>query len=164
MLKTFVGVRDVTAADADAAAAPPRIRPTTLDTNESDGTEMLAHIFMRVPMVEFTESLVVDLVRGPRVRKKGDDEEEQGGTARAAVERRYPCCWYCWMPTIGDIEVVATLPNAVTGAISVSSNSWVVQGYFVMIEIFYWLSDQSRSVFFPIFLILNSSRFSFKYM
>lgn len=47
MLNNFVGVRDVTA----AVAAPPRIRPTIFDTNDKDGTEMLAHIFMRVAMV-----------------------------------------------------------------------------------------------------------------
>ena len=57
VLNNFIGVRDVTAPEADAAAAaPPRIRPTTLDTSDREGTVMLAHIFMRVPIPEKADS------------------------------------------------------------------------------------------------------------
>jgi len=90
-------------------------------------------------MVEGAESRAVGLVRNPRFRNNGEDEEEQGGTARAAVARRRPCWWCWWMPTSGDTDVVETLPKAVTGAINVSNSSCVVKGYFVMIEISYWL-------------------------
>ena len=132
-MKSFVGVR----ADAAAAptAAPPRIRPTTFDTSDRDGAEILAHIFNRVPIVvdicETADSCIVDLDRNPpapKGRKKIDPEDEQGATARVAVVRRCPCG-----PANGEFRVIATLPKAVTGAINVSNNNCVAKGNFAIV-------------------------------
>ena len=91
MLNSFIGVTDDVT--ADAAPAPPRIRPTTVDTSDKDGAVMLAHIFMRVPILEEVESSPDVLVRRPRLGRNGEDEEEHGGTARATVGKRlYRCC------------------------------------------------------------------------
>jgi hypothetical protein len=141
---------------ADPAAAPPRSRPTTFDTNDSEGTEILAHIFMRVPIAlelpEAADAWTACLVRhppAPKVRKKGEDEKEQGATARIAVESRCPCCDWCWIPANGELCVVATLPKAVTGAINVSNSNWVVN--FVMIQNSLWFV-RSKAVWYKIII------------
>ena len=128
MLNNLVGFIDDAAV---AAAAPPRSRPTTLDTKERDGIEMLAHIFMRVPI---EDSGIICLVRhAPKVRTKGEDEKEQGATARDTVASRWFCCC-CWVPTNGELDDLATLPKAVTGAINVSSSNWEVKENFTMMK------------------------------
>jgi len=159
VLNNFVG--EVTAAAAVAAAAPPRIRPTALDTNDRDGTEMLAHIFMRVPIVvELCEAdlWIIALVRhppAPKVRRIGEDKEEQGAIACNTVGGR------CWVSVNGELDVVATLPKAVTGAINVRNSNWVVNENFAMINSSYYLYDRSSIIYSMIRLSLVESNASY---
>ena len=60
VLKSLTGV---TTCGTDAAAAPPRIFPTTLDTNDMDGAEIPATMFkFVVELCEAAESNAVGLV------------------------------------------------------------------------------------------------------
>jgi len=124
VLNNLVGVKDVAAAATPAAAAPPppRNRPTTFETNDNDGADILAHIFMRIPMLLF---LVVDMavVDHPDDRllllvidgRSNNEDVDEQGTPIFVID----VICFCWWAV--DVNV-AVLPKAVTGAIAITIN------------------------------------------